>query len=41
MGHKIDNTSQNAVCPHENDLETVKSAKVNQGVLMLLEIPYI
>jgi hypothetical protein len=34
LGHKIDNISQNAMCPHENDLETVKSAEVNQGVLM-------
>lgn len=34
MEHKIDNISQNAMCPHENDLETVKSAEVNQGVLM-------
>lgn len=41
MEYKIDNISQNATCPHENDLETVKSAEVNQGVLMLLETPFI
>lgn len=31
--HKINNLSQNAMCLHENDLETVESVQVNQGVL--------
>lgn len=33
LERKIDNLSQNAVCLYESDLETVESAKVNQGVL--------
>lgn len=31
--HKINTLSQNAICLHENDLETVGSVQVNQGVL--------
>lgn len=33
MEHKINNLSQNALCLYENDLETVESVQVNQGVL--------